>query len=76
MTGVPTSPQVPSIHQLAVGLLVWTDGWDTFAGCKSNPSPMHIRTVALLFVDIVVGMATYPSMGGPGVEGNSIPLNR
>jgi hypothetical protein len=29
MAGVPKYHRVPSIHQLAVGLLVWSDGWDT-----------------------------------------------
>jgi hypothetical protein len=58
------------LRQLAVGLLVWTDGWDTSTGCKSNRSPMHTGTVTLLIVDVeskeVVGIATYPNMSGPG----------
>ena len=71
MAGVPSSNRFPIICQLAVGLLVWTDGWDTSTGCKSNRSPiMHTGTVTLLFVDIktklVVGVAAYPNMGGPG----------
>ena len=59
-----------SPRQIAVGIIVWTDGWDTSTGCKSNRSPMHTGTVTLLFVDVkskeVVGIATYPNMGGPG----------
>jgi hypothetical protein len=29
-------------QQIAVGIIVWTDGWDTSTGTKSNRSPMHI----------------------------------
>jgi hypothetical protein len=51
------------LRQLAVGLLIWTDGWDTSSGCKSNRSSMHTGTITLLFVDVeskeVVGIATY-----------------
>jgi hypothetical protein len=58
------------IQQTAVGIVVWTDGWDTSTGTKSNRSPMPTGTVTLLFVDVascqVVGIATYPNMGGPG----------
>ncbi len=64
------SPGNSSIQQIAVGVIVWTDGWDTSTGTKSNRSPMHTGTVTLLFVDVesgeVAGMATYPNMGGPG----------
>jgi hypothetical protein len=59
-----------SIQQIAVGVIVWTDGWDTSTGTKSNRSPMHTGTVTLVFVNVesgeVVGIATYPNMGGPG----------
>lgn len=59
-----------SLCQLAVGLLVWTDGWVTSTGCKSNRSPMHTGTVTLLIVQVetrcIIGIATYPNMGGPG----------
>ncbi len=59
-----------AIQQTAVGIIVWTDGWDTSTGTKSNRSPMHAGTVTLLFVDVasseVVGIATHPNMGGPG----------
>jgi hypothetical protein len=48
MTGVPSSKHSPIIRQLAVGLIVWTDGWDTSTGCKSNRSPMHTGTVTLV----------------------------
>jgi hypothetical protein len=41
-----------SLCQLAVGLLVWTDGWVTSTGCKSNRSPMHTGTVTLLIVQV------------------------
>jgi hypothetical protein len=58
------------LRQLAVGLIVWTDGWDPSTGCKSNRSPMHTGTISLLIVDVaselVVGVCTYPNMGGPG----------
>jgi hypothetical protein len=58
------------LRQLSVGLLLWTDGWDPSTGCKSNRSPMHTGTVSLLIVDVesqsVVGVCTYPNMGGPG----------
>jgi hypothetical protein len=58
------------VRQLAIGLLIWTDGWDTSTGCKSNRSPMHTGTVTLLIVDVesqeIVGISTYPNMGGPG----------
>ncbi len=64
------SPGNSSIQKIAVGVIVWTDGWDTSTGTKSNRSPMHTGTVTLLFVDVesgeVAGMATYPNMGGPG----------
>ena len=57
-------------RKLAVGLLLWTDGWDTSTGCKSNRSPMHTGTITLLIVDVesqlVVGVSTHPNMGGPG----------
>lgn len=70
MAYAPKSLVKPSLRQLAVGLLVWTDGWDTLPGSKSNRSPMHTGTVTLLFVDIesklVIGMSTFPNMGGPG----------
>jgi hypothetical protein len=59
-----------ALVQLAIGLLVWTDGWDTSTGCKSNRSPMHTGTVTMVIVDVLtrelVGIATYPNMGGPG----------
>jgi hypothetical protein len=59
-----------ALQQIAVGIIVWTDGWDTSTGTKSNRSPMHTGTITLLFVDVasaqVVGIATYPNMGGPG----------
>jgi hypothetical protein len=59
-----------SIQQIAVGVIVWTDGWDTSTGTKSNRSPMHTGTITLVFVDVksleVVGIANYPNMGGPG----------
>jgi hypothetical protein len=60
------------IQQIAVGIIVWTDGWDTSTGTKSsNQSPMHTGTVTLLFVDVasgevLVGIVNYPNMGGPG----------
>jgi hypothetical protein len=57
-------------RQLAIGLIVWTDGWDPSTGCKSNRYPMHTGTITMLFVDVekgdVVGTATYPNIGGPG----------
>jgi hypothetical protein len=60
----------PALRQVAVGLLIWTDGWDPSTGCKSNRSPMHTGTLSLLVVDVgssmVVGVCTYPNMGGPG----------
>jgi hypothetical protein len=66
----PDNTRYPSLRQLAVGLLLWTDGWDTSTGCKSNRSPMHTGTVTLLIVEVethaIVGIATYPNMGGPG----------
>jgi hypothetical protein len=56
--------------QLAVGLLVWTDRWDTWTGCKSNRSPMHTGTITLFIVEVwlgnIVGIASYPNMGEPG----------
>jgi hypothetical protein len=59
-----------SSPQLAVGLLVWTDGWNTSNGCKFNRSHMHTGTVTLFIVEVwsgdIVGIATYPNMGGPG----------
>jgi hypothetical protein len=65
---IPFSEQ--ELRQLAIGILFWTDGWDTSTGCKSNRSPMHTGTITLLFVDVethqVVGTDTYPNMGGPG----------
>jgi hypothetical protein len=61
---------VSSIRQIAVGVIVWTDGWDTSTGTKPNRSPMHTGTITLVFLDVasgdVVGIATYPNMGGPG----------
>lgn len=70
ITTLPICKHVTSIRWLAVRLLVWTDGWDTLTGCKSNRSPMHTGTVTLLFVDVqtelVVGISTYPNMVGPG----------
>jgi hypothetical protein len=69
MSRVSNHHRVSSIRKLAMGLLVWTDGWDKSTGCKSNCSPMHTGTVTLRFVNIqsksVVGIATYPNMGGP-----------
>ena len=29
-----------ALRQLAIGLLLWTDGWDPSTGCKSNRSPI------------------------------------
>ncbi len=62
--------RLSTIRQIAVGVIVWTDGWDTSTGCKSNRSPMHTGTITLLIVDVesgqVVGIVTYPNMGGPG----------
>jgi hypothetical protein len=56
--------------QLAVGLLLWTDGWDPSTSSKSNRAPMHTGTVSLILVNVayhdLVGVATYPNMGGPG----------
>jgi hypothetical protein len=64
------SPEILGPRQLGVGVIVWTDGWDTSTGTKSNRSPMHTGTITLVFVDPssveVVGIATYPNMGGPG----------
>ena len=64
----PTEPSL--LRQLAVGVLLWTDGWDPSTGCKSNRSPMHTGTITLVIVDMesqqVVGVVTYPNMGGPG----------
>jgi hypothetical protein len=69
MADVRNSMGSPKLRQLAVGLLVWTDGWDTSTGCKSNCLPMHTGTVTLLFVYIesklVVGLSTLSHMGGP-----------
>jgi hypothetical protein len=73
LSKIPTQPIVgplSSLKQLAVGVIMWTDGWDTSTGCKSNRSPMHTGTITLLFVDVasqdIVGIVTYPNMGGPG----------
>jgi hypothetical protein len=56
--------------QLAVGLLLWTDGWDPSTSSKSNRSPMHTGTVTMIIVNVqtqaLVGVTTYPNMGGPG----------
>jgi hypothetical protein len=63
-------PGAVPIKQLAVGIIIWTDGWDTSTGTKSNRSPMHSGTITLLFVEVesqtVVGCVTYPNMGGFG----------
>lgn len=68
------------VQQVAVGIIVWTDGWDTSTGTKSNRSPMHTGTVSLLFVDVmlgeVVGIATYPNMGGPGKADHGTVFHR
>jgi hypothetical protein len=70
LAGIPTPIEDLNHLQIAVGIIVWTDGWDTSTGCKSNRSPMHTGTVTLVFVSVitgqVVGLATYPNMGGPG----------
>lgn len=70
LNSIPTPTGGSSVLQIAVGIIVWTDGWDTSTGCKSNRSPMHTGTVTLLFVTVltgkVIGIATYPNMGGPG----------
>ena len=59
-----------TMRQIAIGVIVWTDGWDTSTGCKSNRSPMHTGTITLVFVDVgtgdLVGITTYPNLGGPG----------
>ena len=66
---VETPGTVP-FRLLAVGIIIWTDGWDTSTGCKSNRSPMYTGTITLLFVDVdsgeVVGCVTYPNIGGSG----------
>jgi hypothetical protein len=58
------------IRKIAVGIILWTDGWDPSTSTKSNRTPMHTGTITLVFVDvetgIVVGVATFPNMGGPG----------
>ena len=70
LTDKGVSDPSSGLRQLAVGLLIWTDGWDPSTGCKSNRSPMHTGTISLLIVDVateaVVGVCTYPNMGGPG----------
>jgi hypothetical protein len=56
--------------QLAVGIILWTHGWDPSTSTKSNRTPMHTETVTLVFVDVsngeVVGVRTLPNMGGAG----------
>ena len=68
------------IRRLAVGVIVWTDGWDTSTGTKSNRSPMHTGTTTLVFVDAstgdVVGIAAYPIMGGPGKKDHATVFRR
>ncbi len=63
-------PNESAVRPMAVGLIIWTDGWDPSTGCKSNRTPMHTGTISLLIVDVnskhVVGVCTYPNMGGPG----------
>jgi hypothetical protein len=70
LNSIPVTMSNTSPIQMAVGTIVWTDGWDTSTGCKSNRSPMHTGTVTLVFVTVstgmVLGIATYPNMGGPG----------
>ena len=70
LRSIPEPSTALAVLQIAVGIIVWTDGWDTSTGCKSNRSPMHTGTVTLVFVNVstglVVGIATYPNMGGPG----------
>jgi hypothetical protein len=70
----------PSLQQIAVGVIVWTDGWDTSTGTKSNRSPMHTGTITLVIVDVasgeIVGIVTYPNMGGPGKIDHGLVFRR
>jgi hypothetical protein len=70
LSSIPQPHEPLGLLQIAVGIIIWTDGWDTCTGMKSNRSPMHTGSVTLLFVNVgtgmVIGIATYPNMGGPG----------
>jgi hypothetical protein len=70
LSDIKMSSLTPTHTQLAVGLLLWTDGWDPSTSSKSNRSPMHTGTVTMIIVNVasqdLVGVATYPNMGGPG----------
>ena len=59
-----------ALAQLAVGIILWTDGWDPATSTKSNRNNMHTGTITMVFVDVitgkVIGTTTYPNMGGPG----------
>ena len=54
ITNIPpvTDNRVTPLIQLAIALILWTDGWDTSTGCESNRSPMHAGTVTMLIVDV------------------------
>ena len=43
----PQRQAIVPLTQLAVGIILWTDGWDTSTGCKSNRSSMHTGTITL-----------------------------
>jgi hypothetical protein len=52
LSTIKRSSSSTAFTQLAVGLLLWTDGWDPSTSSKSNRSPIHTGTKTLIIVNV------------------------